>query len=255
MNRMRRLSVLAITLLAAKALGHVAPSVDVNNRYLKLTPGADRVRLAYTVFFGHTPGAAARKMIDGNRDGTIDDREAQPFGERVGAEVAGALELVVDGKRQPVSWTAVSVGMGTPATQGGAFSVDLIATLCVEQPTGSHTLELRDGYRLPIPGETELVIDDSPGITNQSLSIGGRAIPELSLKFVGPGGPLADQGARVTFTITERAPRGPRAGCPDPKPVDRAGYLALYVSLVGLVTVGTVAALIWRRRRETPTKA
>ena len=42
------LAVVAITLLSA----HVAPSVDDNNRYLKVTPLHDGIRLAYTVFFG-----------------------------------------------------------------------------------------------------------------------------------------------------------------------------------------------------------
>ena len=35
-------SVLALTVLSA----HVAPSVDDNNRYLKVTPLGDRVRIA-----------------------------------------------------------------------------------------------------------------------------------------------------------------------------------------------------------------
>src|SRR6185369_12131192 len=38
--------------LAGRAAAHVAPSVGDNNRYLKLTPLGDRVRLAYTVFYG-----------------------------------------------------------------------------------------------------------------------------------------------------------------------------------------------------------
>src|SRR4051795_12424080 len=49
--------------------GHVAPSVDDNNRYLKVTPMADGIRFAYTVFFGEIPGASERKHIDANGDG------------------------------------------------------------------------------------------------------------------------------------------------------------------------------------------
>ena len=51
---MRRLAIatLATAALAGRATGHVQPSVDDNNRFLKLTPLGDRVRLAYTVLFG-----------------------------------------------------------------------------------------------------------------------------------------------------------------------------------------------------------
>ena len=40
--------VLAITLVGLRgpAAAHVAPSVDDNNRYIKVTPAADRVRIA-----------------------------------------------------------------------------------------------------------------------------------------------------------------------------------------------------------------
>ena len=57
------LAVAAVTLLS----GHVAPSVDDNNRYLKVTPLRGGARLAYTVFFGEIPGAAERRQLDANR--------------------------------------------------------------------------------------------------------------------------------------------------------------------------------------------
>src|SRR6266545_4571338 len=69
------LAVAAVTVLSA----HVAPSVDDNNRYVKVTPLADGFRLAYTVFFGEIPGAAERPSIDTNRDSRIDDGEAKRF--------------------------------------------------------------------------------------------------------------------------------------------------------------------------------
>src|SRR6476659_5617187 len=88
---------LALTLAAVQAAAHVAPSVDDNNRYLKLTPLGDRVRLAYTVFYGEVPGAAMRQQLDANRDGTIDDAESSAFGEKLAAEVAASIDVTVDG--------------------------------------------------------------------------------------------------------------------------------------------------------------
>src|SRR5260221_10143937 len=98
---------LSIALVAAPARAHVAPSVSDNNRYLKLTPLGDRVRLAYTVFYGEAPGAELRRTIDGNHDGTIDDAESQAFGDRIARDIAAALEVTVDGAAQPVAWSEV----------------------------------------------------------------------------------------------------------------------------------------------------
>jgi hypothetical protein len=66
---------------ARPARAHVQPSVDDNNRYIKVQPFGDRIRLAYTVFFGEVPGAGMRPQIDTNHDKTISEAEAQAFGE------------------------------------------------------------------------------------------------------------------------------------------------------------------------------
>src|SRR2546421_2274257 len=95
------LIVVAITLLS----GHVTPSVDDNNRYLKLTPLGDRVRIAYTVFFGDNPGRLERQNIDANHDGTLSEDEAHAFGARLAGQVAGAIDLDVDGAGQTLTWS------------------------------------------------------------------------------------------------------------------------------------------------------
>src|SRR5262245_5152661 len=115
--------VLAVTLLSA----HVAPSVDDNNRYLKVTPLHDGIRVAYTVFFGEIPGASERGSIDTNRDSRIDDDEAKRFADSLGAQVAAALDVEVDGVPQRLHWDVVSAGMGSDAVAAGSFSIDLVA--------------------------------------------------------------------------------------------------------------------------------
>src|SRR5512132_3970712 len=88
----------ALALGSAPARAHVAPSAGDNNRYIKLTPLPDRVRLAYTIFYGETPGRELRARLDANRDGAIDDAESRAFGDRIARELAAALDVVVDGQ-------------------------------------------------------------------------------------------------------------------------------------------------------------
>lgn len=242
--------VLAIALAAAPAGAHVGSSVDENNRYIKVTPLGDRVRLAYTVFYGQIPGAKARRDIDTSRDGTIDEAESRAFGEQVARDLAAALEITVDGARRPVSWSQVVVGMGTPRTAAGAFSIDLVAWFCLAPPRGTHTVLLRDSFRLERPGETELKVEDSPGIKVDHARIGDDAHLGIEYKIIGAGGPIEDDGLDVKFTAGATAIVTPDALCriDPPRRAVATGVVVGAAAVTALVLTGLVA-LVRRRVR------
>jgi hypothetical protein len=241
---------LGSVVLVATAQAHVAPSVDDNNRYLKVTPLGDRIRLAYTVFFGEVPGRAQRTTIDTNKDGAISDDEANAFGAKIAADVAPALDITVDGVERPVTWNQVVVGMGTPATSAGAFSIDLVAWLCLPSPRGHHALQLRDHFRIPRPGETELRVDDSPGVKIEHARVGHAEIPEMIYKMVGPGGPLSDDGLDLVFTADDRAPIPSDHACAAAAPPP-AKTPMLAIALVALAACGGGAlVLVIRHKRR-----
>jgi hypothetical protein len=253
---MRRALVLAITVAtAARAAAHVAPSVDDNNRYLKLTPLGDRVRLAYTVFFGEVPGARLRRTIDTNRDGTISEPEAQVFGTKLAGEVLAALDAQLDGASRPIVWAEVAVGMGLPDVRNGSFSVDLVAYLCLPTAGGHHTLHLRDRFHLVNPGETEVKIEDSPGITIEHARVGTADDPAHDYKFVGPGGPIADDGIDLAFDVSDKAPPSDGtcvAAAPAGAPARNlsTGLVVGAAAVLGFV-LACVVVLVQRRRRTT----
>jgi hypothetical protein len=240
MRRGPGLLVLAVTLATGTANAHVAPSVDDNNRYLKLSPAADRVRLAYTVFFGEVPGAQTRPTIDANRDGQISDEEAQSFGVKLSSEVGASLELTLDGATVPVTWSTVATGMGSPQVAAGSFSVDLIAWPCLATARGKHTLLLKDRFRVPHPGETEVKVEDGTGITIAHSHVGRASDPGHDYKFVGPGGPLMDDGIEVTFTASDTAPLPTDGGCKaassdGKRPVPKGLIIAIAVALAAVL--------------------
>lgn len=240
----------AITLVSRAAGGHVAPSFEDNNRYIKLTPLGDRVRLAYTVLFGEVPGASERRTIDANRDGRIDDAEAHAFGQRLATQVAAALDVDVDGRVQPVAWSIVDVGMGTPAVDAGAFSVDLIAYVCLPTVRGKHRVVLRDRFAVPRPGETEVKVEDSPGVSIEHARVGSADDPTYDYRFVGAGGPLEDEGLDLAFTAGDRAAVTADAICA--RAAEPAGRHGLVIALVvgGVAVIAAVAAWLLRRRHR-----
>lgn len=254
MRRGPGLLVLAITLAGTAAGAHVAPSVDDNNRYLKLSPAADRVRIAYTVFFGEVPGAQTRPSIDSNKNGQISDDEAQAFGVKLASEVGGSLELTLDGKTLPVTWSTVATGMGSPQVAAGSFSVDLIAWPCLATARGKHTLLLKDRFRVPRPGETEVKVEDGPGITIGHTRIGRASDPGHEYKFVGPGGPLMDDGIEVTFTASDTAPLASDGGCKATEAkTNRAVPKALLVAIA--IALAAVLAYFTARMQKKRVKA
>ena len=239
----RLLTVVAITLLA----GHVAPSVDDNNRYLKLTPLGDRVRLAYTIFYGEVPGASLRPGIDTNHDGQIDDAEAHAFGVQLAAQVADNLEVEIDDHTEPVHWETIDVGIGTPVVAAGAFSVDLVAYPCLPAARGKHRVRVYDRFRVPRPGETEVRVEDAAGVTIERARIGAMEDPSNIFKFVGPGGPLSDDGLELVFTAGDRAPV---AGACKSQPVPGDGRVIWPWLAAAAAVMSAVIAWLFARRRN-----
>ena len=253
MRRGLGLLVLAITFASVSLEAHVAPSVDDNNRYLKVTPAADQVRVAYTVFFGEVPGAQTRPSIDANHDGQISEAEGQAFGTKLAGEVAASLELTLDGTTQPVTWSTVAVGMGSPQVTAGTFSIDMIAWACLPSVRGAHTLALRDRFRVPHPGETEVKVEDGPGITITHTRIGTISDPAHDYRFAGPGGPLMDDGLDLAFTASDTAPLtgGSCAGAAArTKPVPRGLVIGIAIALAALLAGGYVVLERRRAKRQ-----
>jgi hypothetical protein len=242
------LAVAGVTFLS----GHVAPSVDDNNRYLKVTPLGDGVRLAYLVFFGEIPGASERRGVDANRDGRIDEGEARRYGDKLAAQVLASLDVEADGAPVRIRWTTVDVGMGTDAVVAGSFSVDLVTYVCFASGPGKHRVRVRDQFRIPRPGETEVKVEDSPGVTVARARVGAHDDPSHDYRFVGPGGALSDDGLEVELVSTARAPMVPNNLCghAGTTAAKRALPTAALVALLGLVLGGIVAAIAVIRRRR-----
>lgn len=233
--------------LAAPAAAHVAPAIGDNNRYLKLTPLGDRVRLAYTIFYGEVPGRALRAQIDANHDGAIDDRETEAFGERIARDVARAVVVAIDGVPAPVAWSQVVVGLATPKTAAGAFSIDLVASLCLTRPRGPHAILLRDAYPLDRPGETEVKLEDSPGVTITRSRIGGAEDEAHDYKLVGPSGALETEGLDAQLVISDKAPVTADATCAAPAARPPTA-LIVGAGVVIAFVLAVIAILVHRHR-------
>lgn len=237
---------IAVAVAAAPSTSdaHSPPSEATVDRYLKLTPMGDRVRLSYTVVFGQRPGARVRQRLDRDRDGRLAASEADALGRELDRDVAAALSLGLDGKPLTWTWARVDVGLGTDRVAAGSLSVDLIAWLC----TGggdAHELTLRDDLRLPELGTTEVTIETGPGVTLGRRLLGADPMTELVASWTGAG-PLP-AGLTLAYTTTAEAsrPRDGRCAADAATRKRRWPMLAL-----GGGAAGAMIALAVRRRRR-----
>jgi hypothetical protein len=245
----------ALVMLAWLPAGaHVAPSELENNRYILLAPLGDRVRLAYTVYMGQVPGRTARGRMDRDRDGRISDAEADEYGRQLAAQSAPRLSLVVDGRALALDWDEVDVGLGEPVTDGGAFAVDLVEWICLDQPRQrlTHRVELRDSFHIPDPGETELRAEESPGVRITRSDLGGpgagRSRPRLDHRWMGGPGPAESEGYHLAFEVDPAlATFAGACGAASPSGA-RSGWLA--AAAAAMAALALVAALLVRRRRR-----
>lgn len=272
----RRLAAVAVLALlyGGAASAHVAPSLDDNNRYLKLSLFADRVRLAYTIFFGEVPGLAMRRSIDADRDGQLGDAETDAFARKLADQVAGQLAVRLDGAPVAVRFSQVSFGSATRAVSGtaggGAFSVDLVATLCLPPRAAgigdggerAHRLELRDRFHLPRPGETEVHLEEGPGISIGLAAIGEHRAAERVFRFSGAVPALGEPGVQVELRVAPGT-AAPRAGACEAQEQARQALrqggrggrrlLLISVGLAALVAlIGGLRLAARRRARRSP---
>jgi hypothetical protein len=227
---------------------HPQAAPDRNNRYVKLTPMADRLRLAYTVYLGDQPGAEARRRLDRDRDGTVDDREATVVGDEIAALVEPAVDLTVDGQAVAIDWATIDVGLGTPSAAAGALSVDLIGWACA--PGGTrHELRLRDRIQLDRAGEVELKLEEGPGIAFGPRRLGGEPMPDLIATARVDDGRLA-AGLELTYQLDPALavhPDDRRCRATSSPPSSRRVPLIL----LALAAVTLATTVLIRRRRSS----
>jgi hypothetical protein len=109
---------------------------------------------------------------------------------------------------------------------------------------------LRDQFRIPRPGETEVKVEDSPGVTVTRARVGPADDPSHDYRFVGPGGPLSDDGLEVEWTAGPSSERVPNATCGKSSTTKHESRPWLFIGIGALVAIGGGGLIAYRLTRR-----
>ena len=174
------------------------------------------------------------------------------FGTGLAAQIAAVMEVEVDGKVQPVKWDVIDLGMGTPVVDAGSFTRSIWSRiLCFAIARGHHKILIKDRFRVPHPGETEVKVEDSPGVTIDRARIGAMDDPTHDYRFAGPGGPVSDDGLELVITAGPKSSVTADETCSAAPPASssRVPWTILAI-IAGVVVAGILAVVAIRRRRR-----
>ena len=203
---------LAVAGRHARCRRHVAPSVDDNNRYLKVTPLGDGVRLAYTVFFGEIPGR--RRAPHDRHEPRRPDRRRRGQGVRRQARRP---------RSRPRS-TSRSTASPQPRAladrrrrDGHATRSPPARSRSISSPTSAaaparhaHACSCATSSASPGPARPRSRSRTARASRSSARTSGTPTTRRHDYRFVGPGGPLSDDGLEVEYTSTRIHTLGPR---------------------------------------------
>jgi hypothetical protein len=109
---------------------------------------------------------------------------------------------------------------------------------------------LRDRFTVPSPGEVELVVEDSPGVTIERAHVGDLDDPGNDFRMIGAAGPLADDGLELVFVAGDRAAVTADGACAQPARDGRRWLSWALVGAAAAVALAATAIVVVRRRRR-----
>ena len=200
-------AVMLIVGLHSLAIGHPLGNFTISH-FTRLEIAPEQIHIRYIVEMAEISTFQEFELIDTNHNRTPDEEELEAYGQRMSQQYAQGLELMIDGKRLPVTvkrqqtlWQSGTEGMPTLRVE-----CDLLASTLTE---GIHRLRFEDKNRRERSGWSEIVVIPKSGISIFDSFAFGDGISNELKTF--PPDPLAsllnEQSAEFSF-VRGAAPVG-----------------------------------------------
>ena len=157
MNRVINILLILTVSIPATASAHAQYKPFTLNRYSILAFESPGLHLTYNVTVGDLPAQRLRKRFDENKDGVLQATERSALIEWARSQIAGALEISLDGQALPLEPGQAEVDLVTDQVQ--MFSpIWLRFHMRLPCPPGKHKLIYHDRSEFPDLDQSELFI-------------------------------------------------------------------------------------------------
>jgi len=161
--------ILVVLLLApAAALAHAQYRPFSLNRYTKISFDYDSVRFTYTVTVGDIPAQTLKLRADDDGDQVLSDDEIRPLGVWMHGLLFSGLHVRLDGREIKTDPGTASIQLLSKKVMYGPLRFRF--RWRIECGPGRHELFYHDRSRLPALEQTELFVQERPGMRLVSVS-------------------------------------------------------------------------------------
>jgi nickel/cobalt exporter len=233
-RRRGRPAALVVALLAAFAVPALAAAHPLGNftinHYAGLRIEPDRILLDVVIDQAEIPAFQARLAFDADGDGELSDAETEAGRQRGCAELAGSLELAVDGRAQTTRLT--EAGLAFPPGAGGLATMRTVCAFeaVLEAPLRAGTeVAFADRSYSERIGWREIVVQGSGILVAPGGTAAGLRETSPSARLTSYPADLLTQAPAdtdVTILTTPGGPVLPPLDIPDADPVAGQGLAA-----------------------------
>lgn len=200
-RRIRWWAALLLVLVTNARADHGEIPLGVSQSLRFTIPSPEEVRLRYSVLVGVMASGPYLAEADLDHSGKLDEAEKLALGQRLAAEVARRLELLLDGRRVTLRFDEVRTAFENDSVGPWPFSVHLAASF-VPGRASSHEVQLRGV--IPFPRLEETLISVSAVRPVRLLRVLNAAPTEDGAKTSYFRTDGADQPLSFTFTGRQR---------------------------------------------------
>jgi hypothetical protein len=144
--------------VVSSALAHrgaLSPTLD--HQIVRITAKNKNISIRYVAMLSPVSAEKWRTRFDADHDRRLNPEEQKRLSENLKSHVQNAVELVVDGDRQALSFTKPQIGFDGIDTKAKSLSIGLSAELPIQG--GEHLIHLSDRTTWQHPGDWLVQVD------------------------------------------------------------------------------------------------
>jgi len=191
--------------------------------------------------------------MDSNKDGNLSKKERKTFAQPWATSASEKISVRIDGEPINLQWKEIYIGVGTPKVYSTPFSVDFNAWLCIPTKNGNNKVWIQHKLHIPMPGETEVRIEESPGVHLNHSFVGNNVKKsQTEFKWLGKQAPLSENPLQIEFRVETNNREDDSTLCSYQEVTTSStspSFFVLAAATLLLFLLFGIGLILWRKRK------